>query len=171
MAFKLICSSLLSWSECSRNCGGGIRQSRRNCSDPKPDGGGLYCIGSRVRYESCNTWECPRGSQDPRLHQCQKFNGNNFKINGIPKDVKWVPKYTASTWITNLLCSIPQLQNINSNISVIIHFSQSNYYYFSSCLRSLQIILPSSRFFCLLFTWGIRSRWHTLRSRYVWLMC
>ena len=84
------------WSECSRSCGGGIRSSKRNCTNPTPQGGGLYCIGSRVRYESCNTWECPRGSQDPRLQQCQKFNGNNFKISGIPSDVQWVPKYTSS---------------------------------------------------------------------------
>ena len=74
------------WSECSRSCGGGIRSSKRNCTNPTPQGGGLYCIGSRVRYESCNTWECPRGSQDPRLQQCQKFNGNNFKITGIECD-------------------------------------------------------------------------------------
>ena len=87
---------VLSWSECSRSCGGGIRSSKRNCTNPTPQGGGLYCIGSRVRYESCNTWECPRGSQDPRLQQCQKFNGNNFKISGIPSDVQWVPKYTSS---------------------------------------------------------------------------
>ena len=84
------------WSDCSRSCGGGIRQSRRQCNNPWPEGGGLFCIGSRVRYESCNTWECPKGSQDPRLQQCQMFNGNNFNISGIPSDVRWVPKYTGS---------------------------------------------------------------------------
>ena len=92
----LIDNIFLSWSDCSRSCGGGIQHSRRNCSNPVPEGGGLYCIGSRVRYESCNTRECPKGSQDPRLQQCQTFNGNNFNIVGIPTDVKWVPKYTGS---------------------------------------------------------------------------
>ena len=104
---------LFRWSECSRSCGGGIRSSKRNCTNPTPQGGGLYCIGSRVRYESCNTWECPRGSQDPRLQQCQKFNGNNFKISGIPSDVQWVPKYTSSMRMFLYSSKSDVLYNVN----------------------------------------------------------
>ena len=85
-----------SWSECSRSCGGGIRRSERACDSPPPVGGGLFCIGPRVRYDSCHTWECPPESDDFRLDQCRVFDGNNFDIEGVPKDVKWVPKYTGS---------------------------------------------------------------------------
>ena len=31
-----------------------------------------------------------------RLEQCEVYNSNNFKIEGVPKDVKWIPKYTNS---------------------------------------------------------------------------
>ena len=39
-----------------------------------------------------------------RHEQCQAYNGNNFNIEGLPPDVKWVPKYTGSkfqnvTWL------------------------------------------------------------------------
>ena len=84
------------WSGCSQSCGGGIRRSRRECSNPSPSGAGLYCLGARVRYESCNTWECPIRSQDSRLEQCQVYDGNNFNLVGIAADVKWLPKYTGS---------------------------------------------------------------------------
>ena len=88
--------STYSWSECSRSCGGGIRKSVRDCDRPEPTKGGLYCTGDRVRYESCNTQDCPRGSKDFRLEQCQQFNGKNFDMDGVPENVKWVPKYTGS---------------------------------------------------------------------------
>ena len=48
-----------------------------------------------ARYESCETALCSPAS-DYRLEQCRGFNGNNFKIEGLPEDVKWVPKYTGS---------------------------------------------------------------------------
>ncbi|XP_071745117.1 A disintegrin and metalloproteinase with thrombospondin motifs 9 isoform X2 [Lepeophtheirus salmonis] len=85
-----------SWSDCSRSCGGGIRKAVRHCNDPDPKFGGSYCVGDRVRYESCNTKECDPWSDivDFRTKQCQVFNGNNFDIEGVPKDVKWVPKYS-----------------------------------------------------------------------------
>ena len=50
---------------------------------------------SCTRYESCETALCSPAS-DYRLEQCRGFNGNNFKIEGLPEDVKWVPKYTGS---------------------------------------------------------------------------
>ncbi len=112
----MIAPSPFSWSKCSRTCGGGIRQSVRECGSPTPANGGLYCRGERLRYDSCNTWDCPapRGGDsgggvgdrsgkhdkatffDFRQEQCAVFDGNNFNIEGVPDTVRWVPKYTGS---------------------------------------------------------------------------
>jgi len=81
-----------SWSACSRTCGGGVRSSSRECTNPEPAYGGLYCVGERVRYEACNSQLC-NTLHTFRHEQCQAYNGNNFKIEGLPDDVKWVPKY------------------------------------------------------------------------------
>jgi len=43
------------YSACSRSCGGGIKISERDCNNPKPQNGGLYCIGDRKRFQICNT--------------------------------------------------------------------------------------------------------------------
>ena len=83
------------WSECSRTCGGGIRKSVRECDNPTPLNGGLYCTGDRLRYESCHTKDCHQAS-DLRLEQCKAYNANNFKIDDLPAWVEWVPKYTDS---------------------------------------------------------------------------
>ena len=87
------------WSACSQSCGGGIREAHRDCDNPVPSGSGLYCIGDRVKYESCNTWKC-LSSSDSRLEQCEAFNGNNFNMVGIANDVRWLPKYTGSMCVT-----------------------------------------------------------------------
>ncbi|XP_014241355.1 A disintegrin and metalloproteinase with thrombospondin motifs gon-1 isoform X2 [Cimex lectularius] len=79
--------------ECSRTCGGGVRRSIRHCNNPPPANGGHYCVGQRTRYQSCSTQECPEGTQDFREQQCAEYNNNNFKIQGLAKDVKWLPKY------------------------------------------------------------------------------
>lgn len=87
------------YGECSRNCGGGVRKSYRECDNPKPRNGGKYCVGPRVRYESCNTFECPgnsTGGFDFRGSQCGAYDGDNFNIHGLPEDVVWVPKYNGS---------------------------------------------------------------------------
>lgn len=47
------------WGECSRTCGGGIQFSNRECDNPVPQNGGRFCLGERVKYQSCNTEECP----------------------------------------------------------------------------------------------------------------
>jgi len=51
---------------------------------------------ARIRNRSCNIQPCPAGSPDFREQQCSEFNNNNFNIQGIPNDVKWVPKYAGS---------------------------------------------------------------------------
>ena len=51
-----------------------------------------------------------------RHEQCQAYNGNNFNIEGLPPDVKWVPKYTGSkfqnvTWLNMNIKTILTVKN------------------------------------------------------------
>ncbi|XP_071810508.1 A disintegrin and metalloproteinase with thrombospondin motifs 9-like isoform X3 [Asterias amurensis] len=82
------------YGDCSRTCGGGVKQAVRQCTEPSPQNGGKYCIGRRVRFRSCNSRTCPVNSIPFREQQCADFNGNNFNIQGVPRDVRWVAKYT-----------------------------------------------------------------------------
>ncbi|NXI49220.1 ATS10 metalloproteinase, partial [Chloroceryle aenea] len=68
-----------SWGECSRTCGGGVSSSLRHCDSPRPTIGGKYCLGERKRYRSCNTDDCPPGSQDFRELQCAEFDNVPFR--------------------------------------------------------------------------------------------
>ncbi|XP_048353725.1 A disintegrin and metalloproteinase with thrombospondin motifs 10-like [Sphaerodactylus townsendi] len=68
-----------SWGECSRTCGGGVSSSIRYCDSPRPTIGGKYCLGERKRYRSCNTDDCPSGSQDFREVQCAEFDTIPFR--------------------------------------------------------------------------------------------
>nr|XP_033810224.1 A disintegrin and metalloproteinase with thrombospondin motifs 10 isoform X2 [Geotrypetes seraphini] len=67
------------WGECSRTCGGGVSSSIRHCDSPRPTIGGKYCLGERKHYKSCNTDECPPGSQDFRELQCSEFDSVPFR--------------------------------------------------------------------------------------------
>ncbi|XP_027202897.2 A disintegrin and metalloproteinase with thrombospondin motifs 20-like isoform X2 [Dermatophagoides pteronyssinus] len=88
-----------SWSECSLSCGGGIRKSRRDCTNPNPQYGGKFCLGERIRYESCNLEPCPYQSryEDSRAKQCAEYNRYNLT---------WTPKYDGiqSTDVCSLYC-------------------------------------------------------------------
>lgn len=64
----------------------------RECDYPPPLNGGKYCVGSRIRYASCNTHNCQH-THDFREEQCRSLDNNNFNIPGIDTNVKWVPKY------------------------------------------------------------------------------
>ncbi len=57
-----------------------------------------YCLGPRVRYESCLTHECANEA-DYRAEQCSNFDNDNFNIQGLPKEITWVPKYHGSKLI------------------------------------------------------------------------
>ena len=46
------------WSECSVPCGGGIKERRRNCTNPPPASGGQCCAGDNMEAQSCNTEPC-----------------------------------------------------------------------------------------------------------------
>uniref|UniRef100_H3B3P8 ADAM metallopeptidase with thrombospondin type 1 motif 20 n=1 Tax=Latimeria chalumnae TaxID=7897 RepID=H3B3P8_LATCH len=82
------------YSVCSRSCGGGIRSATRNCNKPEPRNGGKYCVGRRMKFRSCSTEPCPKGKRDFREEQCSQFDGKHFNINGLPPNVRWLPKYS-----------------------------------------------------------------------------
>uniref|UniRef100_A0A7N8Y7P8 ADAM metallopeptidase with thrombospondin type 1 motif 20 n=1 Tax=Mastacembelus armatus TaxID=205130 RepID=A0A7N8Y7P8_9TELE len=82
------------YSVCSRSCGGGTRSTSRDCNQPEPRNGGRFCVGRRMKFRSCNTEPCPRGQKDFREEQCSQFDGKHFNINGLPPNVRWVPKYS-----------------------------------------------------------------------------
>jgi len=45
------------WSDCSKTCGGGTRQSTRSCTEVA--NGGKPCVGDTVKTETCNDFQCP----------------------------------------------------------------------------------------------------------------
>ncbi|XP_077458454.1 A disintegrin and metalloproteinase with thrombospondin motifs 9 [Stigmatopora argus] len=79
---------------CSRTCGGGIKIAERECNRPVPRNGGMYCVGRRMKFRSCNSEPCSKQKKDFREEQCAGFDGRHFNINGLPPDVRWVPKYS-----------------------------------------------------------------------------
>lgn len=87
---------LLRYDQCTRTCSGGVQSSSRECNSPPPSNGGKYCIGTRIKYRSCNTQDCPPDTLDFREEQCADMNNNNFDIVGLSPNVKWVPKYGQS---------------------------------------------------------------------------
>ncbi|CAB1353577.1 unnamed protein product [Coregonus sp. 'balchen'] len=79
---------------CSRTCGGGIKIGNRECNQPMPKNGGKYCVGRRMKFRSCNSEPCSKQKRDFREEQCAAFDGRHFNINGLPPNVRWVPKYS-----------------------------------------------------------------------------
>uniref|UniRef100_A0A3P9Q081 ADAM metallopeptidase with thrombospondin type 1 motif 9 n=1 Tax=Poecilia reticulata TaxID=8081 RepID=A0A3P9Q081_POERE len=79
---------------CSRTCGGGIKIAMRECNRPVPQSGGMYCVGRRMKFRSCNSEPCSKQKKDFREEQCAVFDGKHFNINGLPPNVRWVPKYS-----------------------------------------------------------------------------
>ncbi|KAJ7996190.1 hypothetical protein DPEC_G00234480, partial [Dallia pectoralis] len=80
------------WGTCSRSCGGGVEFSQRECTDPEPLNGGSYCLGQRIKYQSCNTGKC-QDDHGFRDEQCGKYNSDRYlDIHGNIK--QWIPKYS-----------------------------------------------------------------------------
>ncbi|XP_067642370.1 A disintegrin and metalloproteinase with thrombospondin motifs 12 isoform X2 [Eurosta solidaginis] len=77
------------WSDCSRTCGGGVSIQKRECNNPVPANGGLFCIGERKRYKICNHEQCPAGEISFRGKQCSKYN--NVCYQGVI--YKWLPYF------------------------------------------------------------------------------
>ncbi|XP_076351798.1 A disintegrin and metalloproteinase with thrombospondin motifs 9-like isoform X2 [Tachypleus tridentatus] len=92
--------------QCSRECGGGIQSSSRECNNPSPANGGRYCVGKRKRYRSCNIQDCPPGTPDFRAQQCSNFNGKTLNYPGLPHDVKWIPHYGEYKEACKLYCRV-----------------------------------------------------------------
>ncbi|MCJ8748615.1 hypothetical protein PDJAM_G00166890 [Pangasius djambal] len=81
------------WGPCSRTCGGGVEFSHRECTDPMPQNGGSYCVGQRVKYQSCNIQTCPGiHGKSFREEQCEKYNSDRY-LNVHGKIKQWIPKY------------------------------------------------------------------------------
>ncbi|XP_016380232.1 A disintegrin and metalloproteinase with thrombospondin motifs 8-like [Sinocyclocheilus rhinocerous] len=82
------------WGPGSRTCGGGVEFSHRECTAPVPQNGGSYCVGQRVKYQSCNTQTCPEDhGKSFREEQCEKYNTDRYlDIQGNMK--QWIPKYS-----------------------------------------------------------------------------
>ncbi|MBN3323406.1 ATS9 metalloproteinase, partial [Atractosteus spatula] len=79
---------------CSRTCGGGIKIAVRECNRPVPRNGGKYCVGRRMKFRSCSSEPCSKQKKDFREEQCGAFDRRHFNINGLPPNVRWVPKYS-----------------------------------------------------------------------------
>jgi len=47
------------WSKCSAECGGGVQTRNRQCNTPKPQYGGVDCVGDGIKVAECNIQHCP----------------------------------------------------------------------------------------------------------------
>uniref|UniRef100_A0A8D0L7W9 ADAM metallopeptidase with thrombospondin type 1 motif 9 n=1 Tax=Sphenodon punctatus TaxID=8508 RepID=A0A8D0L7W9_SPHPU len=92
---------------CSRTCGVPKHQTKHTIFSQetyvifyffsffiRPRNGGKYCVGRRMKFKSCNTEPCSKQKKDFREEQCAVFDGKHFNINGLPPNVRWVPKYS-----------------------------------------------------------------------------
>ncbi|XP_055914270.1 A disintegrin and metalloproteinase with thrombospondin motifs 7 [Eupeodes corollae] len=77
------------WSECSRSCGGGVSIQQRECNNPVPANGGVFCIGERRRYIICNKEPCPEGEPSFRAQQCSYYNSIPYR----GEFYKWLPYF------------------------------------------------------------------------------
>lgn len=77
------------WTNCSRICGGGVSIQTRQCDNPIPEHGGLFCIGERIRYEICNQQPCDPDELSFRAQQCAKYNDDIYRN----KKYNWVPYF------------------------------------------------------------------------------
>jgi hypothetical protein len=46
------------WTNCSRSCGRGTQSHSRKCTNPRPSGGGVTCIGVGQQTQLCNDFPC-----------------------------------------------------------------------------------------------------------------
>lgn len=105
----------------------------------RPRHGGKYCVGRRMKFRSCNSEPCSKQKRDFREEQCASFDGRHFNINGLPPNVRWVPKYSGSEWFTaeQLKFTRPgcQMQQNESHNNYVLYcaFYITYSHYFSVC--------------------------------------
>lgn len=138
LELNFVFSFYLRYGLCSRSCGGGVQSSTRDCNSPSPANGGKYCIGTRIKYRSCNTPECPIDTSDFREEQCAEQNNNNFDIDGLSKDVKWVPKYGQSPHDEcKLFCRVVKTNNYFLLIDKVKDGTLCNQETFNKCVNGI----------------------------------
>lgn len=71
----------------------------------RPRNGGKYCVGRRMKFRSCNSEPCSKQKKDFREEQCASFDGRHFNINGLPPNVRWVPKYSGSKGFSSMVAA------------------------------------------------------------------
>ncbi|RXM91304.1 A disintegrin and metalloproteinase with thrombospondin motifs 9 [Acipenser ruthenus] len=90
------------WSKCSRKYITEFLEYVNN----RPKNGGKYCLGRRMKFRSCNSDPCSKLKKDFREEQCEAFDGKHFNINGLPPNVRWVPKYSGRKSFRKILIQI-----------------------------------------------------------------
>ncbi|KAM9741697.1 A disintegrin and metalloproteinase with thrombospondin motifs 2-like isoform 2-T2 [Menidia menidia] len=97
-----------SWSEfgqCSRTCGGGVQFRTRDCDNPRPDKGGLPCMGATYQFQMCNTNKCEDIYSDPREEQCHAFDHS--------KKHHWLPyEHTDAKKRCHLYCQSKEIRDV-----------------------------------------------------------
>lgn len=86
----------------------------------RPRNAGQYCVGRRMKFRSCNSEPCSVQRRDFREEQCATFDGRHFNINGLPPNVRWVPKYSGSKTFILLQFS----SSSNSIFSHMVHLCE-----------------------------------------------
>eukprot|EP00118_Oscarella_pearsei_P014090 m.118685 g.118685 ORF g.118685 m.118685 type:complete len:1118 (+) comp37656_c0_seq3:1840-5193(+) len=110
--------------ECTHTCGTGVQASVRECNNPLPQGGGLYCSGRSVRYRLCDRWPCSNSNpqENRRDKQCALFNNReghkllDFRFIESNRPVAWrayhETRNISHSRICKLACYSSALRNV-----------------------------------------------------------
>lgn len=130
----------------------------------RPKNGGKYCVGRRMKFKSCNTEPCSKLKKDFRDEQCAEFDGKHFNINGLPTNVRWVPKYSGSKCLGGMQLLPPGLLPRGEGVQITCSWCPSLPR--SPDEGSLQAVLPGGGEHGLLPAAGPRHRRDALRPRH-----
>ena len=130
-------SSWSNFSICSKSCGNGTMERRRNCSNPKPQHGGKNCsyLGFSKEVKSCNSFPCPihgNFSSWSLFSVCSKSCGNGKKTrtrtcsNPIPRN---------GGRNCSALGPLKEVRDCNT-FPCPVHGNYSSWSNFSSCSKS-----------------------------------